>query len=345
MHHFRSPTLAALLVPFLAVTSASLLSAADGDASPTVDAHLKELDQEIQDLKRQLSATQGTGPNSATSQSQPTGVQAQLAVVRANSDDGFLIESIDHSNRLRIGGYADFDGRFFSDDKQYLNGSVSGASAANGANTFYVRHARPELSATVDDIFDFRLLAEFAPTQSANTNTYTQNPVLLDAYVASHINPALVVTVGQFKSPVGLEYLQYTPDNEFVELGLASNLVPGRDEGVQLSGKIAQGIIFYQVGIFNGGIDGTANVYNDTNSGKDGEGRIIISPFITTDFSLLKDLNLGVSGTYGKELGSGAATTSTALPSFNTTSQLTFFAYKDTTFESTKKWRIKSAPL
>jgi hypothetical protein len=124
-------------------------------------------------------------------------------------------------------------------------------------------------------------------------------------------------------------------------------LVPGRDEGVQLSGKIArQGIIFYQSWHLQRRRS-TARPMSTTttNSGKDGEGRIIISPFITTDFSLLKDLNLGVSGTYGKELGSGAATTSTALPSFKTTSQLTFFAYKDTTFESTKKWRIKSAPL
>lgn len=323
MNHFRSPTLAALLVPILAIASAPHIVAADGDTPQAVDAHLKALDQEVQDLKRQLAAGKADAP---AAQPQGPGVQPPLAVVQANAQDGFLIESIDGRNKLRIGGYIDFDGRFFTDDERAQQNWGTGA-----ANTFYVRHARPELTGTVDDIFDFRLLAEFAPTATANTNGYTQAPVLLDAYVATRIDPGFVITVGQFKSPVGLEYLQYTPYNEFVELGLASQLVPGRDEGVQLSGKLASGIIFYQLGIFNGGVDGTANVYNDTNSGKDGEGRIIFSPFVLSGIDWLSNLNVGIAGTYGKEFGAAAATTD-ALPSFKTTSQLTFFTYNATAF-------------
>jgi phosphate-selective porin OprO/OprP len=330
MNHFRSPTLAALFAPLLALGSAPLLTSADGDASPAVDAHLKALDQEIQELKRQLGAAKGVAPAPTPS---PEGVQAPLALVRANSRDGFLIESADGSNRLRIGGYIDFDYRDFADDERALSAWGTGA-----ANTFYIRHARPELTGTVADIFDFRLLAEFAPTQSANTSGYTQAPVLLDAYVATRIDPGFVVTVGQFKSPIGLEYLQYTPYNEFVEIGLASQLVPGRDEGVQLSGKVAAGTIFYQVGVFNGGVDGGANIYNDVNSGKDGEGRIILTPFARAGIDWLADLNVGISGSYGKENGTGAAAapaaavTTTGLPSFKTTSQLTFFTYNQTAF-------------
>ncbi len=248
-----------------------------------------------------------------------------------------LIESADGSNKLRVGGYIDFDYRYFSDDERYLNAYNSSGGAAN---TFLIRHARPEISGTVGDIFDFRFLAEFAPTQSPYTSSYVQGPVLLDAYVAARIDPGFVITAGQFKSPVGLEYLKYTPYDSFVELSLASQLVPGRDEGVQLSGRVLGGILFYQVGIFNGGIDGAANDYNDENSGKDGEARILIAPFATSTIGWLADFNVGISGTFGKENGSAAgltvagpngypaaANTTSALPVFKTTSQLTFFQY------------------
>ena len=330
MNHFRSPTLAALVAPLLAVVSAPWITAADGDVSPAVDAHLKALDQEVKDLKAQIAAgaaNKGTAPASTPGATQsPEGVSQTMAQVRANPNDGFLIESADGSSKFRIGGYVDFDGRFFADDERDQQAWGTGA-----ANTFLIRHARPELSATVDNIFDFRLLAEFAPTQNANTNGYAQGPVLYDAFVVARIDPAFAITVGQFKSPVGLEYLQYSPNNEFVELGLASQLVPGRDEGAQLSGKLFSGLLFYQVGIFNGGIDGNANVYSDTNSGKDGEGRIIVSPFHNAGIGWLEDFNIGISGTYGKELGSSAAATD-ALPSFKTTSQLTFFTYNAAAF-------------
>jgi len=58
MHHFRSPTLAALLIPIFGIASNPILSAADGD-SPAVEAHFKALEQEIQDLKKQVAAAKG----------------------------------------------------------------------------------------------------------------------------------------------------------------------------------------------------------------------------------------------------------------------------------------------
>ncbi len=340
MHHFRSPTLAVLFTPVFAIAGSPALFAADGDAPASMDAHLKALDQEVQDLKKKLAARgEGTAKPAA---SQTENVQAPLAVVRADSAHGFLIESADGSNRLRVGGYFDFDFRYFADDERYLNAYNASGGAAN---TFLIRRARPELSATVGNIFDFRFLADFAPAQSAYTNNYVQGPVLYDAYVAARIDPAFAITAGQFKSPVGLEYLKYTPYDSFVELGLPSQLVPGRDEGLQVSGKVLGGILFYQIGVFNGGIDGAANVYNDENSGKDGEGRILIAPFATGGVEWLADLNVGVSATYGKETGSAAgltiaspngfpavANTTSALPTFKTTSQLTFFQYNTGVF-------------
>jgi phosphate-selective porin OprO/OprP len=340
MHHFRSPTLAALLIPIFGIASNPILSAADGD-SPAVEAHFKALEQEIQDLKKQVAAAKGDA-TATPAASQAQGVQAPLAVVRADAAHGFVIESADGSAKLRVGGYVDFDYRYFSDDERYIN-SYNGSGGA--ANTFLIRHARPEITTTLGDIFDFRLLSEFAPTQSLYTNSYVNGPILLDAVVTARIDPAFVISAGQFKSPVGLEYLQYSPYNAFVELGLASLLVPGRDDGVQLSGKLLGGIFFYQIGVFNGGVDGNANIYNDENSGKDGEGRILIAPFATSGIGWLTDLNIGVSGTYGKETGSAAGVTvaagggypaatntTSALPTFKTTGQLTFFSYNTGVF-------------
>src|SRR5207245_3530571 len=69
--------------------------------------------------------------------------------------DGFVIQSGNPDFRIRIGGYAQADGRFYAQDKE---------SAAT--NNFLLRRARPILQATVAKYFGFYLNPDFGQGQA-----------------------------------------------------------------------------------------------------------------------------------------------------------------------------------
>ena len=128
----------------------------------------------------------------------------------------------------------------------------------------------------------------------------------------------------KYKPPVGLEQLQQDQWLFFAERGLPSDLVPQRDVGLQLSGDLFGGIVSYAGGIFNGVVDnGIADF--DTWDSKDGVARIFLQPFKTTDLDPLKGLGFGVAGTIGNQQFTSS---STNLPTYKTTGQLTFFSYR-----------------
>ena len=72
------------------------------------------------------------------------------------------------------------------------------------------------------------------------------------------ITPALNVRVGRFREPVGLEQLQSDAVAFFNERSLVSQLLPGRDLGIQVWGDVLGGRLSYAVGVFNGIADGAS---------------------------------------------------------------------------------------
>jgi len=82
-------------------------------------------------------------------------------------------------------------------------------------------------------------------------------------------------------------------------------VLPNRDVGFQVSGDLLGGVVSYAAGLFNGSPDaGSFDV--DTNDSKDVVGRLVLSPFKKTK-TFLKDLNLGIGGSTGKQTGALAA--------------------------------------
>src|ERR1700690_2407379 len=65
--------------------------------------------------------------------------------------DGFFVQSADRTSKLEIGGFTQFDGRFFVADAQ-----------APGVDQFGFRSIRPDLQGTVLEHYDFRVLPDFA---------------------------------------------------------------------------------------------------------------------------------------------------------------------------------------
>ena len=224
--------------------------------------------------------------------------------------DGFVIQSGNGDFRIKIGGYAQADGRFYARDKD---------SAAT--DTFLLRRARPNVQGTVGKYFDFEINPDFGQGQT----------VLYDAYLNVHPSPKLQFKIGKFKPPVGLERLFAARNLIFVERALPTALVPNRDVGAQVHGELGGGLATYALGIFDGAVDGGL-IDTDGNDGKDVAGRLFLQPFARGGSATLKGLGLGFSATRGKQQG--------ALPSFRSGGQLVFFSYLSTASADGNRTRI-----
>ena len=267
----------------------------------TVEQRLQELEQEIQILRQQQAA--------AKEVTTPALKSADATIVKAGPD-GFIIQSADANFKLRVGGYAQVDGRF------YLNDRPVKGSSGNGTDTFLLRRVRPIIEGTVFRDFDYRVVTDFG-------NGAAQTTLLQDAYVEWKYLPWLKIRGGKFKPEVGLEQLQQDTWLFFAERGLPADLIPQRDVGFQVSGDLFDGVFHYAGGVYNGVVDGTL-ADTDTYDSKDAAARIFVQPFKKTDWNALKGFGAGIAGTIGNQQ---FTSTTTNLASDKTTGQNTFFSY------------------
>ena len=301
-----------------AVGGGQQLSAQQNDGSPeqawadsslSLTARVDELDQQVRILQRLRELAADSVAAAAKDKVTAT----------ASAKDGFGLKSADGRYTLRFRGYFQGDGRMYP-----------GTDVTAGVDNLLIRRARPILEATVGRYFDFRLMPDFGGT----------SPTIFDAYWDGKFAPQFVVRAGKFKPPVGLERLQSATDISFAERGLPTNLVPSRDVGFQVAGDISEGVLAYQVGVFNG-VPDLANGGDDLSDAKDFAARIFVQPFKTGS---LRGLGLGVGASTGIERGS---TTATGLPAYRTPGQQTFFRYNsssttpaNTVFANGKRQRL-----
>jgi phosphate-selective porin OprO/OprP len=255
-------------------------------------------------------ATPQTAPGSRAVVEQQAGSATQSNPQIFAGPGGFSFQSPDGANQIRFHGEFDFDGRFYNDN----------LTPEGSRDTWLLRRARPIIEGTFGNIFDFRFNPDFAGGKT----------VIQDAFLAARFDPLFVVTAGKFKEPFGLERLQLSPNNRFIELGLPSDLVPNRDLGLQVSGTFTfpTGTLTYQVGYFDGVVDGTSTDANttpdiDNNDKKDWVARLFAQPFLRTD-SVLKYLGAGVAVSYVNEVGTPA---NTLLPAYKSETQRNFFGF------------------
>jgi phosphate-selective porin OprO/OprP len=266
--------------------------AQDQTPDKTTDDKVQELEQKVRVLERKDEIRQEEAAD-----------KAKTATTATSGKDGFSIKSADGAFLLKLRGYVQFDGRFFSKDEQ-----------KPGIDTFTLRRVRPIFEGTIYKIFDFRIMPDFGQGTT----------VLFDAYAEARFSPLFKVRAGKFKPPIGLERLQSATDILFVERALPTNLVPNRDLGIQVAGDVNGGVVSYAVGVFNGTVDLGNQADADTNNSKDTEGRIFFQPFAAAG-GPLKNLGFGVAASTGIHEGTAAAP---GLPSYRTPAQQTFFSYR-----------------
>ena len=217
--------------------------------------------------------------------------------------EGVQIRSADGATFLRLRGYVQADGHFYTDDEVRPN-----------TNTFLLRRVRPIFEGQVSKYFEFRFMPDFAGGTT----------VLQDAWMDWKFTPATRLRAGKTKVPFGLERLQSALDILFVEREAVTSIAPNRDIGLMMTGEPLDGLVNWSAGIWNGVVDGGSSDA-DTGSGKDGSARVFVQPFLRTSSAAFRGFGIGVAATCGSNDGTPAVP---ALATYRTPGQQIFFTYR-----------------
>jgi len=98
---------------------------------------------------------------------------------------------------------------------------------------------------------------------------------------------------------------------------------------------LSEGVLEYQLGVFDGTPDGSS-VDRDTDDQKEFAGRVFATPFKSGD-DAVSQLSFGVAGTYGEKRGE---TTNTEVAGYRAAGQATFFNYAATSLADGTHWRV-----
>ena len=215
--------------------------------------------------------------------------------------DGLWFSTADGSTHLQVHGYAQADNRMFSSNTH-----------GQELDTFLFRRIRPLFEGTLFNQVDFRFMPDFGQ----------YNPQIQEAYLELKTLPYAKLRVGKFKEPIGLEVLRQDRDLSFTERSMASDLLPLRYLGAQISGSLLSKSINYEAGYFQGSSDGSNAVFTQWTHGNEGVGRVFFMPFAATSNNALKNLGFGAAGSAGHQHGS--------ISGLKTMAQTSFFKYSST---------------
>lgn len=232
---------------------------------------------------------------------QPASTSAQSISPISFRRDGLWFSTHDGATQLHIHGYVQADDRMFS---QNIHGQE--------LDTFLFRRIRPLFEGTLFNAIDFRFMPDFGQSNSQIQEAFLELKSLKFAKLR----------VGKFKEPIGLEVLRSDRDLTFAERSLASDLVPLRYIGAQLSGSVISDSISYAAGYFDGSSDGSNGVSTQWAHGNEAAARLFFHPFATTGVNALHQLGFGIAGSAGDQHG--------AIAGLKTMGQTTFFKYSST---------------
>lgn len=289
------------LLSLLAATWATGLCAA-----PAAEREIAELKEQLRLLAARLEALE---QRQAASPPGPAPAEARVTA----SDRGVGLGTADGANVVRLRGLVQADSRWFMGD--------GGA----GRDAFVLRRARIIAEGVLARNFSFQLVSEFGGS----------NVSILDANVNLALTPALQLRAGKFKVPVGLELLQSDTWTFLNERSIVTNLVPGRDLGMQVWGDLAGGRVQYAVGVFNGVPDGATTTNTDFDNEKDVAGRVWLAPFRADRDSPLRGLAFGLAGSTGRQ-----QTTAGRTSGYRTDGQQAFFSYLPAVVADGRTWRV-----
>ena len=279
------------------------LAAVEGRTTGTATADVDAVDQRLRVVERKQEL-----------QAEADATRATTVPVLALADKGLSVKSADGNFEVKVRGLVQGDYRYYR-----------GASSSAQLDSFLLRRVEPTLEGSWGKLVGFRINAQLAG-DSATIN---------DAYVDLKFDPRASVRVGKFKPPVGLERLQSSNATSSIELGLPSELAPGRDIGAQLQGEFNDVGLGYQVGLFNGAADGRDGLTSNPDGDFEVAARVFIEPW-RNSANTLSGLGFGLAGSRGDKHGSG----NNFLPRYRTPGQVQFFNYRSTVLAAGEHTRL-----
>ena len=289
------------------------------------DRKIEELSQKIQRLEEKENQRESNGveprlpaiiidtnglPLASISSGGESPAAPRTSPVLSIGSDGVAFISDDTNYVLNLHGILQADTRTFFHDNPLTQGD----------DGFLIRRARPIFSGTFFRDWDFFIAPDFAGSSAQ----------LFDAFIDYRFAPELQFGIGKFRGPVGLENLQNDIWGLFNERSLASDLVPMRNDGAQLSGDLGHGIALWVAGIYDADGDYRVAGNNPFNNDLEYGGRLFLQPFHNMPSNPLQRLGIGLGGSYCNVTSNSAAlpaTTGGTLPGYVTTGQQQFFAY------------------
>ncbi|HZN02171.1 MAG TPA: porin [Candidatus Polarisedimenticolia bacterium] len=270
--------------------------ATDADAGPaspeSAGPSTQELDERLKLLERKDEVAQ-----------EQAAEKAKTAPTVTAGREGVQIRSADGSTFLRLRGYVQADGQFYTEDDERPT-----------TNTFLLRRVRPIFEGQVSRYFEFRFMPDFG----AGTT------VIQDAWMDWKFGSSTRLRAGKTKVPFGLERLQSALDILFAVRNAVTNIAPNRDIGLMMTGEPLDGLVNWSAGIWNGVSDGGSSD-TDTGSGKEGSARVFVQPFLRTSSTAFRGFGVGIAATYGQNEGTPVTP---ALAAYRTAGAQTFFNYR-----------------
>lgn len=291
------------LLARIAALEQRLAAVEAANAAPVATVAPEDLDQRLRVVERRQELD-----------AEADATKAAATPLLALNDKGLSVKSPAGDFEVKVRGLVQGDGRYFGGD-----------TATAQTDTFLLRRVEPTLEGSWGKLLGFRLQAQLAG-DSATVN---------DAYLDLKFDPRATVRAGKFKPPVGLERLQSSNATSSIELGLPSELAPGRDIGVQLSGEFAGGGLGYALGVFNGAPDGRDGLTTNPDGDFEVAARVFAEPW-KNSANALSGLGFGLAASRGDKHGSG----NNFLPRYRTPGQVQFFNYRSTVLADGEHLRI-----
>lgn len=177
--------------------------------------------------------------------------------VTVATEDGFRLSAADGSATLQVGTLQQLDFAGYADDKTDL---------ASGSE---MRRSRLSVGGSFYKDWQYRVEYEFSGTTGVT-----------DAYVSYNALKPLVVTIGQFKQPFGMEAMSADKNATFMERGLPFAFVITRAPGIAVGSSGANwslnaGLFGEPVGSAQAGDEGHALVARGTYAPLLGNNRVV----------------------------------------------------------------------
>jgi phosphate-selective porin OprO and OprP len=233
---------------------------------------------------------------------EPAYTQAKEHSAMSARRDGLWLSTADGATHLQVHGYIQADDRMFTS-------SMHGEEV----DAFLFRRIRPLFEGTLFNAVDFRFMPDFGQGVQQ----------IQEAFLEEKTFSFAKLRLGKFKEPIGLEVLRSDRELIFAERSLASDLVPLRYLGAQLSGSVLSDSIAYQGGFFQGSSDGSNGIFTQWTSSHEAVARLFLRPFAATSVNLLHQFGFGVAGSAGDQEG--------AIAGLKSVGQTTFFKYSSST--------------